>query len=51
MPTTLMIMAKRIVRSEMMTKTKEGIIVMGITKMGVMSRIRIITRIMKFCLC
>ena len=49
--TTLMIMAKRTVRSEMMKETKEGIMIMGITKMGVMSGIRIITRIMKFCLC
>ena len=49
--TTLMIMAKRTVRSEMMKETKEGIMIMGITNMSVMSGIRIITRIMKFCLC
>jgi hypothetical protein len=46
-----MIMAERRVRSKMMTKTKEGIIIMRITKMGVMSRIRIIRKITKFCLC
>jgi hypothetical protein len=45
-------MVKRTVRSKMMTKTKEGIIeiIVRITKMRVMSRMTIITRIMKFCL-
>jgi hypothetical protein len=46
-----MIMAKRTVRSEMMTNTEKGIIIMRMTKTGVMTRIRIIIRIMKFCLC